>query len=525
MSTHVFGPAFELPSLFAPTGAPLAGRPEERGAEASFALVRSGPPVPEEEVESHLEAVEITVRWGAQVLSVAHLAEGQTFAVGEGAEFVLPEDILGATRTPIVVARGGGSAVAVPAAARAVVRRRGGEAQAVAGGVEVPLEAGILVSFDLGGERADGTTGEPVTFEIAAVRAGKRVAPIGLVGALAGGAMGAIGLSFFGHAAVLASLAMFMPGMGVDDADAISRDQLLLMQKLITASADRELETPAQPETSGEEASGGGSTGGEPHAGESGAAGTTKPVTTNGHMAFKGQERESAISRKDMLQAAVDFGMIGLIASTPNDPNAPSSPWAEETYKGSDDRSAMGKLFGTDIGDAAGFGVGLWGTGEGGGGNGAGIGIDGVGNTVGGGGGGSGKWGYGKGDKDGIGNSRGKGTGAHTPKPPRMTPVDFKANGRLPAEVIQRIVRQNFGRFRLCYERGLRGNPGLSGRVATRFVIDRNGAVATSQDAGSDLPDQAVVGCVVSSFHSLSFPQPEGGVATVTYPLVFTPGE
>ena len=100
-----------------------------------------------------------------------------------------------------------------------------------------------------------------------------------------------------------------------------------------------------------------------------------------------------------------------------------------------------------------------------------------------------------------------------------------QVNGRLPPEIIQRIVRQNFGRFRLCYEAGLRGNPSLSGRVATKFVIDRNGAVASAMDAGSDLPDQQVVGCVVRSFHNLSFPAPEGGIATVTYPIVLQPGE
>ena len=86
-------------------------------------------------------------------------------------------------------------------------------------------------------------------------------------------------------------------------------------------------------------------------------------------------------------------------------------------------------------------------------------------------------------------------------------------------------MRQNFGRFRLCYENGLRANPGLTGRIATRFVIDRTGAVSMSQDAGSDMPDQAVVGCVVRSFSSLSFPSPEGGVATVTYPITFSPGD
>ena len=45
------------------------------------------------------------------------------------------------------------------------------------------------------------------------------------------------------------------------------------------------------------------------------------------------------------------------------------------------------------------------------------------------------------------------------------------------------------------------------------------------QDGGSDLPDQGVVGCVVRGFGNLSFPQPEGGIVTVVYPIIFNPGD
>jgi hypothetical protein len=99
-----------------------------------------------------------------------------------------------------------------------------------------------------------------------------------------------------------------------------------------------------------------------------------------------------------------------------------------------------------------------------------------------------------------------------------------QVNGRLAPEVIQRIVRQNFGRFRLCYEAGRRNNASLSGTVRVKFVVDRKGGVATASDAGSDLPDPAVVACVVHGFGGLSFPQPEGGPVTVSYPVVFGPG-
>ncbi len=65
----------------------------------------------------------------------------------------------------------------------------------------------------------------------------------------------------------------------------------------------------------------------------------------------------------------------------------------------------------------------------------------------------------------------------------------------------------------------------MNARVAIKFVIDRSGAVTTAQDGGSDLPDTAVVSCVTRGFTNLSFPQPEGGIVTVVYPIIFNPGD
>jgi hypothetical protein len=97
-------------------------------------------------------------------------------------------------------------------------------------------------------------------------------------------------------------------------------------------------------------------------------------------------------------------------------------------------------------------------------------------------------------------------------------------NGRLPPEVVQRIVRQNFGRFKLCYENGLRTKPDLAGRVSVRFRIDTTGAVAEAKrDPTTTLPDNATVDCIVRGYTNLSFPQPEGGEVTVVYPIDFQP--
>ena len=117
------------------------------------------------------------------------------------------------------------------------------------------------------------------------------------------------------------------------------------------------------------------------------------------------------------------------------------------------------------------------------------------------------------------------------------------AKGRLPPDLIQKVVRDNFGAMRTCYEEGLRRNSNLKGQVEIKFVIGRDGHVSSaveSHDAlppgllGNEtakptweprLPDSAVVDCVASKFASLTFPQPQGGIITVIYPIIFSPAE
>jgi hypothetical protein len=96
-------------------------------------------------------------------------------------------------------------------------------------------------------------------------------------------------------------------------------------------------------------------------------------------------------------------------------------------------------------------------------------------------------------------------------------------SGRLPPADIQRVVRGRFRPIQVCYEDGLRKDPSLQGRVSVRFVIDRGGTPRDIASSGSDLPDAAVVSCVVNEFKGLHFPEPVGGTVTVTYPIMFSP--
>ena len=97
-------------------------------------------------------------------------------------------------------------------------------------------------------------------------------------------------------------------------------------------------------------------------------------------------------------------------------------------------------------------------------------------------------------------------------------------SGRLPPEVIQKVIREQSHLLRACYVAGLEREPELTGRVVTRFVINREGAVsAAGVDDTSTLEDQEARSCVTRVFLGLVFPKPEGGVVSVVYPIQFSP--
>lgn len=132
--------------------------------------------------------------------------------------------------------------------------------------------------------------------------------------------------------------------------------------------------------------------------------------------------------------------------------------------------------------------------------------------------------GHGEADDDGkaFADGRGHVPGVHLARAPIFR-FASAARSRIPPETIQRIVRQSFGRFRVCYESALRRDPRLEGRVAVRFTINPAGEVSVASDGGSDLRDAGVVACVVRGFASLTFPPFSDGIVTVVYPLAFAP--
>jgi hypothetical protein len=493
----------------------------------TYTLVKSGPDVLPDEVElPHVPAVEVMILWDTNVLHVSHLAPPRNFYVGEEAgknfacDFFIPSEKLGTTRMPIVVGDRASLSVVLPPGAHGHIdiagqprmtvdeaRTRAQPSPEVSGGHQLPLPNGARARIELNG----------FVFQVAAVNAGKPVAH-GVASGIDWNVAMYFGLSFLSVGAFIAAMAFFVPPLGLTDDEDIDKDQLYLIQQYLKAAAEREQEekeTEVVEETADNKEGGTGTRA----KGEEGSMGNPTTKATNKRYAVQGPKDnpDPHIARQAALREAREFGMIGLLnAGATGDPNAPTAPWGRESSLGTDEISARGNMWGDEIGDAFGAGgLGLSGIGEGGGGRGEGIGLGNIG-TLG--------HGAGIGTGQGFGAGHGRLGGSHKTKAPKVRMGATTVSGRLPPEVIQRIVRQNYGRFRMCFEQGLARNPNLEGRVQVRFVIGRDGSVSNVANGGSDLPDSGVVSCVISAYYGLSFPQPEGGIVTVVYPIMFAPG-
>jgi len=197
------------------------------------------------------------------------------------------------------------------------------------------------------------------------------------------------------------------------------------------------------------------------------------------------------LTAQGALGEATEHGMIGLLnTGAAKDPNAPKAPRGRDAPLGADEAKKMEDMWGDENDLALGTGQGRL---------------------------------YRPSAQPG--QAQAESTSA---KPrasaPQVRMGDVQVSGRLAPEVIKRIGRQNYGRFRLCYEQGLGRNPDLAGTVTVRFVIGTDGAVSNVSNGGSDLADSGVVNCVIKAFYGLSFPKPEGGVVTVQYPILLQPG-
>lgn len=97
-------------------------------------------------------------------------------------------------------------------------------------------------------------------------------------------------------------------------------------------------------------------------------------------------------------------------------------------------------------------------------------------------------------------------------------------SGAFDPSIVTRLIRQRIRAIQTCYERELRNNPTLAGRVLVQFTIQQTGSVSGANARENSTGSPAVADCVVTTISRFRFtPGPEGGSVTFAYPFVFAP--
>jgi len=104
----------------------------------------------------------------------------------------------------------------------------------------------------------------------------------------------------------------------------------------------------------------------------------------------------------------------------------------------------------------------------------------------------------------------------------RKNAAAVDGTGALNPAAVNKVITRKMGAIKGCYERALRRDPNLSGKVVIRFTISGSGRVSAARPVSNELP-ATVSSCIVSAFKRFRFPQPDGGALTMEMPFLFTP--
>lgn len=96
--------------------------------------------------------------------------------------------------------------------------------------------------------------------------------------------------------------------------------------------------------------------------------------------------------------------------------------------------------------------------------------------------------------------------------------------GACKSHQVQSVVKRRSGSIRACYQKRLKVEAGLCGKLTVRWNIGANGSVTTAIVTSNTVGDDEVGNCVVRVLRRMRFQRPESGTCVVQWPFVFTPG-
>ncbi|MBK8480848.1 MAG: AgmX/PglI C-terminal domain-containing protein [Proteobacteria bacterium] len=102
----------------------------------------------------------------------------------------------------------------------------------------------------------------------------------------------------------------------------------------------------------------------------------------------------------------------------------------------------------------------------------------------------------------------------------------IERDATLEADAVARTIRLGMQAIKGCYQRALKRNPRLTGKIGIRLTISATGSVAGVEIETDTLGDSQVTSCIEGFARRWRFPPPDGGgTAEVAVPFVFQAAE
>lgn len=101
------------------------------------------------------------------------------------------------------------------------------------------------------------------------------------------------------------------------------------------------------------------------------------------------------------------------------------------------------------------------------------------------------------------------------------SPEKIIGDGLLDKNAVSAVISRQKSAVQSCYERELKKNPNIGGKLVVQFTIGTAGRVTSASVVSDSVGSPAVGQCVVSRIQSWRFPKPDGGSVTVSKAFVF----
>jgi TonB family protein len=93
-------------------------------------------------------------------------------------------------------------------------------------------------------------------------------------------------------------------------------------------------------------------------------------------------------------------------------------------------------------------------------------------------------------------------------------------DGKIDASIVAKEIRRRMKSIQACYERELKRNPKLGGKIGLRITIGTVGKVTNAAIESDSVGDPTINACVKTTVLRWRFPAPDGGSAEVVIPIV-----